>query len=242
VDHTQVTGSCYSCHNGTIATGKNAGHVASSNTCESCHTTTAWRPARFDHSGVVAGTCATCHNGVQSTGKPTSHVPTTASCDSCHTTVAWTPARFDHTGVTGGCAACHNGTAATGKDAGHMITTRECIVCHSTTAWTPLTFRHTSPNYPGDHRVALTCLSCHTSNSDQVVWRTPAYANSCAGCHASRYSSEPHTKIASPSTRYTVSELRNCSGACHIYTDSTLTTISRNRPGPQHRVTNAGFN
>jgi hypothetical protein len=154
--------------------------------------------------------------------------------------VAWTPARFDHTGVTGGCAACHNGTAATGKDAGHMTTSRECNVCHSTTAWTPLTFRHTSPNYPGDHRVALTCTSCHTTNTDAATWRTPAYKPDCAGCHSNRYKSDPHTKYGN--VKYTVSELRNCSGACHVYKDSTLTTISRSRPGPQHRVTSSEFN
>jgi hypothetical protein len=90
--------------------------------------------------------------------------------------------------------------------------------------------------------VALTCTSCHTSNTDQVVWRAAGYANSCAGCHANNYRSDPHTKISSPQTKYTVSELRNCSGACHTYSDATLTTISRNRPGPQHRVTNASFN
>jgi hypothetical protein len=190
---------------------------------------------------VAAGSCAGCHDGVRSTGKPGDHIPTTASCDSCHSTVAWTPARFSHTGVTGGCSGCHNGVGATGKDTGHMSTVRECNECHSTTAWTPLTFRHLSPNYPGDHRVRLTCTSCHTSNADTVPWRTPAYANSCAGCHASSYRTGPHTKVDSPRTQYTVSELRNCSGACHTYRDATLTTISRNRPGPEHRVTNAGF-
>ncbi len=51
------------------------------------------------------------------------------------------------------------------------------------------------------------------------------------------YESGPHTKYGN--VKYTVSELRNCSGACHIYTDSTLTTISRSRPGPQHRVTSS---
>ena len=153
-----------------------------------------------------------------------------------------TPAIFNHTGVTGGCAACHNGTNATGKDAGHMTTARECNTCHSTTAWTPLTFRHTSSNYPGDHRAALTCTQCHTTNADTIPWPTPAYANSCAGCHSRNYESDPHRKTVTPSTRYTVSDLRNCSGACHIYTDATLTTISTRRNGPQHRVTSASFN
>ncbi len=38
-----------------------------------------------------------------------------------------------------------------------------------------------------------------------------------------------------------MSELRNCSGACHIYTDSTLTTIKERRSGPEHRITATKF-
>src|SRR3546814_2469497 len=29
----------------------------------SCHRTTAWTPATFNHSGVTVGGCNTCHNG-----------------------------------------------------------------------------------------------------------------------------------------------------------------------------------
>jgi hypothetical protein len=247
-DHTQAAvTTCYSCHSGSVAistgyvTGKNATHIATNNACENCHTTNAWKPATFDHAGVVAGTCSTCHNGVQAIGKPTAHIVTTAECDTCHTTLAWKPIHFNHAGVTSGCAACHDGTAATGKPAGHFVTTRECIECHNTVAWTPAAHTHMSVNYPGNHRTALNCTNsaCHGSNSEAVTWRTPAYANSCAGCHAGNYRSDPHTKYGS--TRYTVSELRNCSGACHVYTDATLTTIRTRRNGPQHRVTSSDF-
>jgi hypothetical protein len=176
---------------------------------------------------------------VKATGKNVNHIATTAECDTCHSTLAWKPAMFDHTGVTTGCNACHNGTSATGKTVGHMTTAMECNVCHSTTAWTPLTFRHTSPEYPGDHRRALQCTDCHTTNTDQAVWTAPAYRPDCAGCHANNYKSDPHLKIQNTNVRYTVAELKNCAGACHVYTDATMTTIARSRPGPQHRV-NAG--
>ena len=55
----------------------------------------------------------------------------------------------------------------------------------------------------------------------------------------SEYKSDPHTKYGN--VKYTVSELRNCSGACHVYTDATLRTISKTRNGPQHRVTQREF-
>jgi hypothetical protein len=93
--------------------------------------------------------------------------------------------------------------------------------------------------YPGDHRVSLTCTNCHTINTDAATWRSPQYKPDCAGCHSNDYEPGEHTKYGN--VRYTVSELRNCSGACHTYTDSTLTTISRSRPGPEHRLTSNGF-
>ena len=42
-------------------------------------------------------------------------------------------------------------------------------------------------------------------------------------------------------TTYTAHELANCSGACHVYGDTTQSTITRSLPGPHHRVTDATF-
>jgi hypothetical protein len=40
---------------------------------------------------------------------------------------------------------------------------------------------------------------------------------------------------------YSVAELANCSGACHVYRDASLTTIATSQPGPHHRVTDRGL-
>jgi len=63
MDHNSITGSCSTCHNGTvkIASSKNSSHVQSSDRCENCHTTRRWLPARFFHSNI-AGNCVSCHN------------------------------------------------------------------------------------------------------------------------------------------------------------------------------------
>jgi hypothetical protein len=45
VDHASVFGTCFSCHNGVTAQGKDPGHIASVNDCELCHITAAWVPA-----------------------------------------------------------------------------------------------------------------------------------------------------------------------------------------------------
>jgi len=241
VDHSQVLGSCSSCHDGIIATGKDQNHIATNMLCDDCHTTNAWVPAVFDHASVQAGTCTSCHNGTIATGKDQGHVQTNAQCDDCHTTNAWIPANFDHAGVMGSCSTCHNGIQATGKGNGHFITPLECDYCHETDFWTPLNFMHASPGYPGDHRNPLACTDCHGGNSATVTWPFPAYQPDCAACHAGDYKEGPHKKTENPDTKYMVAELRDCSGACHVYTDSSLTTISNSRPGPEHRVNDGGF-
>ena len=67
VDHAEVLGACVSCHDGRKAAGKSASHLPTGNGCDTCHTTSAWKPAAFDHAGVLQGTCITCHNGVTGT-------------------------------------------------------------------------------------------------------------------------------------------------------------------------------
>ena len=194
--------------------GKPPGHIASGNQCEQCHTTVSWATARFDHSSVTAD-CATCHNGSTATGKPANHIQTSASCADCHTTTAWSPARFDHSTVTAACATCHS---------------HDCVECHNTTAWTT-TYTHTSSAFPAGHRQALGCTDCHIGNAEANLWRTAASKPYCAGCHAANFQPGEHKEIASPSTNYTVSELRDCTGARHTYTDATLIRIQTSRTG-----------
>ena len=170
-----------------------------------------------------------CHNGTTAPGKPASHIPTTADCGQCHGTLAWEPARVDHTGITGACSSCHNGTTATGKPATHFATTLSCESCHNTTRWESIVYRHTSPAYPGNHRGGLDCTSCHRANSQLVTWTSAAYKPDCAGCHAGDFEAEHHKKVDSPRILYTVSELRDCTGACHLYTNATFTTIKETR-------------
>jgi nitrate/TMAO reductase-like tetraheme cytochrome c subunit len=135
VSHTGVTSNCASCHNGVLAAGKGPTHIASNNTCQNCHTTIAWLPARFDHQGVTAS-CASCHNGVVALGKPTLHVQTNQDCGACHGTITWRAVRFSHVGISAMCQSCHNGITATGKQVQHVRTTLDCGSCHNTLNWT----------------------------------------------------------------------------------------------------------
>ena len=99
----------------------------------------------------------------------------------------------------------------------------------------------TSGCFHGALRASLDCTDCHGGDGKVVTYRSPRSAPDCAGRHESNFRSGPNRKTQTPQTNYNVSELRDCSGACHIYEDVWLTTIRTLRPGPQHRVADRGF-
>ena len=240
VDHMQVLGNCATCHNAVKAVGKPITHVATAADCGVCHTSNAWVPARVDHSALSASArCRSCHDGVHAIGVPANHVPTTQECSACHGTLAWAPAKVDHRTLTARCASCHNNIAATGMTSRHMVTMRDCATCHSYPDWNLVAYRHQSGAYPGDHRVALSCASCHSGNSEQVPFSSPTNAGSCAGCHARDFKPEAHPKTLKGQL-YSASELHDCTGACHVYSDSNG-GIAKSPTAPFHRVTDAAF-
>jgi len=237
-DHSGVQRSCGSCHNGLVAEGKGVRHIVTAGSCGDCHTTIAWIPARVDHRSVTQP-CASCHDSVHAVGKPATHLQTQLSCNNCHTTLAWMPAIFRHSSISGACRSCHNGIGADGRPLQHMVSTLDCAACHSTVAWTPAQYRHLSPRYPGNHHGDLACKSCHKANTEQVSWTNPGVVPACGACHERNYKPQPHVKFGS--VKYTAAELRDCSGACHVFSDAGQRTILKMRPGPQHSVSAGDF-
>ena len=194
----------------------------------------------MNHSGIIAN-CVSCHNGRTAPAKPVKHITTNDSCETCHkSTVTFAGARLDHTRITAPCASCHNGTMASGKSPKHFVTTLPCETCHRTMTWTPVIYRHTSPTYV-NHGTTLSCTSCHTSNAQTVPYKFPAFRPDCASCHADKYRPMSHLKFERPvNVYYTVMELKDCAGACHIYTDNTQRTIMTRRNGV-HRAIGGGW-
>ena len=253
VDHTQVIGSCFSCHNGTIASGKGQTHFTTSNNCDACHAIggAAWVPVKvFDHTATT-GTCVSCHSGTKppAVGKSPTHMTTTNNCAACHVYTVWAPvgpAQFAHSEAQGTCAACHNGThpPAVAKSPMHFITNQACDVCHTTTNWTTLlTYTHISPAYVLHYfgTTGATCITCHKQNNEKIAFLQPGLVPDCASCHANKYVPDPHVKFGN--VKYNVTELRDCTGACHIYADQTLTTIQTNRPtNTKHRASRTNWN
>lgn len=162
--YTGTTTDCNGCHAADYQATTNPNHAASSfpSDCAQCHTTTAWRPAEFDHNlarfpltGAHLSTdCAQCHVDGQYTG-------TTTVCVGCH-------------------AANYDGSANPPHVAGQFPL--ECEQCHGTQTWQPSIFNHTATNFPltGRHVTAL-CTDCH------VAGQWAGTAGDCYSCHRTEY-------------------------------------------------------
>lgn len=255
---------CDACHSGSFAgagaTAKSASHIptpagADCGTCHRIPPQTFASASLFNHSNVSAIKCAACHNGsftaAGAAGKSASHIPypTSLDCGACHRTPPESfvlATLFNHNLVTSmACNQCHNGSfaasGAVGVPAGHFVTTLDCKSCHAPTLWATVKYLHSSPNYPGDHNPTVTCLACHTSNTQVATWRSVALKPFCAGCHQNNFDPAEHRKIVTPPTNYTAVELKDCTGACHVYTDATLSVIATRKNGPEHRPSDPSF-
>jgi hypothetical protein len=239
--HAGIVDNCVSCHDGQLATGKTPTppHPDTNQDCGVCHNPQGFVPATFDHTGIIDN-CASCHDGNPITGLSPNHIPTNLDCYFCHTTATFADGSWDHQGVNGNCTSCHDGTIATGKDGNHFDTTQECNACHTTQSWAANDYTHLqNGDYPGDHRGNVGCISCHKNNNENISYPFN-YPGTCAGCHANDYKTGPHKKSENPDIKYTVSELRDCAGACHVYTNGNFNVIKKTRNN-KHNTNDGDF-
>jgi hypothetical protein len=154
------------------------------------------------------------------------HITTSLDCRECHTTATFVGGTWVHDASTVGmCDTCHNDVdgVATAKPAtGHINTDMQCDTCHSTGAWAPTSFSHDPlGNYPGDHRRALVCGSCHGNIiTTPFVYRYSQYAPDCAACHAGDFK---RVGRHNGGENGTVEQNKDCSGGgtgCHRVTSS----------------------
>jgi hypothetical protein len=192
---------CVGCHSqiGTVLSSmKPAGHVTSAETCDSCHTTSAWSPIYYMDHMAVSGSCGTCHNGNTATGKPPGHIVSGDNCDDCHNSSLWVPAVFDHANITGGCFSCHNGLDATGKGNGHINTANICEDCHNSSSWDPV--------FVVDHtQVVGTCFSCHDGTT--ATGKHPTHlvsGDNCDDCHTTSGPTTASAAITAPMRRASI--------------------------------------
>ena len=152
---------CFSCHQAkyNATTSPNHASAGYSTQCQTCHTTSAWKPATFSHTKFpltgahTSVDCAKCHVGGRYAGTP-------SDCWSCH-------------------QAKYNATTNPNHASAGFPTA--CQTCHSTSAWKPSTFNHDGPYFPiysGTHRGRWTsCGECHNVPSNFKAFE-------CILCHA----------------------------------------------------------
>jgi hypothetical protein len=193
---------CYSCHAKDFNGTNNPSHVQAgfSQQCQSCHNTTAWIPANFDHSQTpfpltgahAAVACNLCHVNGQFAGTPT-------DCYSCHTKD-------------------YNGTTSPNHVQTGMPTT--CQICHNTTAWSPAAFDHSKTAFPltGAH-TTVACSTCHTDNYAGTL------PTNCYGCHATDYA---NTAIISGVPNHAKAGFSQDCTQCHTTTSWLNATFNHN--------------
>lgn len=231
-----AAGNCASCHGGAYvsmnARAKPATHLSTAQQCDSCHSTTAWTPTSFNHSGVAAGSCVTCHNGTSGQGKAVSHLPTSAACDVCHSNfVAFAPTRMNHAGTTaplsaGNCSTCHSGAYvainAQVKPTTHVATAAQCDTCHtSTVSWALSTLDHANVVPP----VVGRCANCHngTTAIGRPTTHIPTTAQ-CDTCHKNFTAFRP-AQMSHPATTGPVAA-GNCA-TCHGGTYASINALAK---------------
>ncbi|MGB5582895.1 MAG: cytochrome c3 family protein [Gammaproteobacteria bacterium] len=188
--HQGLTTGCEGCHvsrffpaNPNVV--KSASHLPTGQDCHVCHTTNAFMPSIFDHTGIT-GDCVSCHNGdfvaLNARAKTNSPVhQTNQDCGVCHNTTDFADAFVDHSGpevVGKRCDSCHDGGAggAIGKNPGHIVTNEDCSVCHVPGSFKTAVFSHAG--------IVDNCASCHngTAATGKSAGHLPT-TQDCAVCH-----------------------------------------------------------
>jgi hypothetical protein len=137
-------------------------------TCQTCHSTTSWSGASFNHATT----------GFALTG---AHVST--PCASCHVNN-----NYGLTAANAACSACHMPDFQSTVSPNHVQAAfpTTCQTCHTTTTWNGGTFNHATTGFAltGAH-VSAPCSSCHINNNYNL---TAANAV-CSACHMPEFQS-----------------------------------------------------
>lgn len=165
---TNTPNQCSGCHLDDYQTAQNPNHIGAQfpQTCATCHTSSGWAPATFEHDieyfPIYSGKhrnewnsdCRSCHN------VPTNYAAFT--CIDCH--------EHDQTSMN----QQHQGVQ------GYIYASAECFACHPDGTANGA-FNHTTSQFPltGNH-LTLTCNQCHATGY-------PNTPNDCYSCHQTGY-------------------------------------------------------
>ena len=155
--------------------------------CATCHNTTAWTTAIFDHS--TTGFPLTNSHQMAPAGK-------VSACTDCHVNNNY---NLTIQPTDCGNSGCHlttwqqtnNPTHSTG---GTAFAAANCSTCHNTITWTTAIFDHSTTGWPltGSHQMAPAgkanaCTDCHVNNNYNLT----SANTDCYGCHQAAWNSTP---------------------------------------------------
>ncbi|MCF7805022.1 MAG: hypothetical protein K9N46_06580 [Candidatus Marinimicrobia bacterium] len=161
-----IQSTCYSCHQTEYesTTGSEFDHPAQSIpvSCETCHNTTSWSDATFDH---------------DQTDFPLTGAHTSLACINCHdgTWIDYSPPP----GTT--CYTCHQQDYEDEPIHTEQGFGTNCLECHTTSTFEGAEFDHIAyfPIYTGTHQGRWdNCSTCHTDPEDRTVFTCIT-----GGCH-----------------------------------------------------------
>jgi hypothetical protein len=167
---------CYSCHTNDYNGANNPSHAQagfSPTLCSTCHDTSSWLNARFDHNTQTPFPLIGKHINV--------------ACNQCHINGKFAGTPTD-------CASCHmadyNGTNNP-QHAQAGFAASACATCHSPMGWDQANFNHAQFFALTNGHANLQCTQCHTSGNYADAPTT------CDGCHMAQYNSTnnpPHAQ------------------------------------------------
>jgi hypothetical protein len=199
-NYTTVPKDCYSCHTTDYNGTNNPNHKqwGLPTTCDTCHSTTNWLNATFDHAKYA--------------NYPLTGAHATLQCAQCHLN-----SNFASTSTA--CDSCHDADYRGATNPNHVTAgfPKTCDTCHTTTAWIPSSFNHSTTTFPltGAH-VSVPCASCHTNNN-----YSGSLPTACYGCHQADFTgttNPPHVSGGFPT---------DCT-QCHNTTSWTTSTFNHN--------------
>ena len=156
---------CVSCHLQDFSGTKNPNHRTAgfSQECSTCHSTTSWLDAKFDHNTM--------------TKFPLTGAHVSAQCSQCHV-------NGQFVGISTDCVSCHltNFQQTTNPNHASAGIPTTCVQCHNTTSWGDGKFDHSKTAFPltGAH-TTVQCTQCHSSAN------YAAAPTQCSGCHLATF-------------------------------------------------------
>jgi hypothetical protein len=154
---------CVGCHLADFNKTNNPPHAQAGfpNTCQTCHNTTSWDQATFDHNTF--------------TKFPLTGAHATVACTQCHI-------NGQFVGTPTDCASCHMKDFNSTTNPNHVQSgfPTGCQQCHTTATWNNATFDHSSTGFPltGAHS-AVQCSQCHVNGNYNLT----SANTTCVSCH-----------------------------------------------------------